>query len=281
MMRKVLAMLLAAMMLTAMFAGCGNQKTETKDQGNDQKQEQTDDSFQKIKDKGVFVLGFDENFPPMGFKEGSEYTGFDIELARALFQRLGIELKLQPIDWKANIMELNSGNVDCLWNGLTITEDRKKEIIFSEPYLKNEQVVVVMDSSPVKTLADLEGKKLGLQSGSSANEALDANEVFKSSLSEVVPFKDNMTAFMDLESGGLDAVLVDSIVAGYNITTSGKPYRILDEKLAPEEYGIGFRKGDVALRDAVNAELEKMAADGTLAQISTKWFASDITTVGK
>ena len=281
MMRKVLAMLLAAMMLTAMFAGCGNQKTETKDQGNDQKQEQTDDSFQKIKDKGVFVLGFDENFPPMGFKEGSEYTGFDIELARALFQRLGIELKLQPIDWKANIMELNSGNVDCLWNGLTITEDRKKEIIFSEPYLKNEQVVVVMDSSPVKTLADLEGKKLGLQSGSSANEALDANEVFKSSLSEVVPFKDNMTAFMDLESGGLDAVLVDSIVAGYNITTSGKPYRILDEKLAPEEYGIGFRKGDVALRDAINAELEKMAADGTLAQISTKWFASDITTVGK
>ncbi len=281
MMRKVLAMLLAAMMLTAMFAGCGNQKTETKDQGNDQKQEQTDDSFQKIKDKGVFVLGFDENFPPMGFKEGSEYTGFDIELARALFQRLGIELKLQPIDWKANIMELNSGNVDCLWNGLTITEDRKKEIIFSEPYLKNEQVVVVMDSSPVKTLADLEGKKLGLQSGSSANEALDANEVFKSSLGEVVPFKDNMTAFMDLESGGLDAVLVDSIVAGYNITTSGKPYRILDEKLAPEEYGIGFRKGDVALRDAVNAELEKMAADGTLAQISTKWFASDITTVGK
>ena len=280
-MRKVLAMLLAAMMLTAMFAGCGNQKTETKDQGDKQQQEQTDDSFQKIKDKGVFVLGFDENFPPMGFKEGSEYTGFDIELARALFQRLGIELKLQPIDWKANIMELNSGNVDCLWNGLTITEDRKKEIIFSEPYLKNEQVVVVMDSSPVKTLADLEGKKLGLQSGSSANEALDANEVFKNSLGEVVPFKDNMTAFMDLESGGLDAVLVDSIVAGYNITTSGKPYRILDEKLAPEEYGIGFRKGDVALRDAVNAELEKMAADGTLAQISTKWFASDITTVGK
>lgn len=280
-MRKVLAMLLAAMMLTTLFVSCGDQKTETKGQRDKQQQEQTDDSFQKIKDKGVFVLGFDENFPPMGFKEGSEYTGFDIELARALFQRLGIELKLQPIDWKANIMELNSGNVDCLWNGLTITEDRKKEIIFSEPYLKNEQVVVVMDSSPVKTLADLEGKKLGLQSGSSANEALDANEVFKSSLSEVVPFKDNMTAFMDLESGGLDAVLVDSIVAGYNITTSGKPYRILDEKLAPEEYGIGFRKGDVALRDAVNAELEKMAADGTLAQISTKWFASDITTVGK
>ena len=149
-MRKVLAMLLAAMMLTAMFAGCGDQKTETKGQGDKQQQEQTDDSFQKIKDKGVFVLGFDENFPPMGFKEGSEYTGFDIELARALFQRLGIELKLQPIDWKANIMELNSGNVHCLWNGLTITEDRKKEIIFSEPYLKNEQVVVVMDSSPVR-----------------------------------------------------------------------------------------------------------------------------------
>lgn len=281
-MRKFFAMILAITMLATLFVSCGEKQTD-KNANNDSNPNQAvaDDSFQKIKDKGVFVLGFDENFPPMGFKEGSEYTGFDIELARELFKRLNIELKLQPIDWKANIMELNSGNVDCLWNGLTITADREKEILFSEPYLKNEQVVVVMDSSPIKTLADLSGKKLGIQAGSSANDALDAATDFKASLGEVVPFKDNMTAFMDLESGGLDAVLVDSIVAGYNITASGKPYRILDEALAPEEYGIGFRKGDVALRDAINAELEAMAKDGTLAKISTRWFASDITTIGK
>ncbi|MEG2857793.1 MAG: transporter substrate-binding domain-containing protein, partial [Clostridia bacterium] len=142
-------------------------------------------------------------------------------------------------------------------------------------------VVVVMDKSNIKSLAELKGKKLGIQSGSSANVALDAKADFKSSLGEVVSFKDNMTALMDLETGGLDAVLLDSIVAGYNITMSKKPYRILSESLGSEKYGIGFRKNDVALRDAVNAELKKMADDGSLARISTKWFTKDITTIGK
>lgn len=282
-MRKLIATILAVAMLSTLLVSCGTKPAPAKDDSNSQAQTQTqaDDSLKKIQDKGVFVLGFDENFPPMGFKEGSEYTGFDIELAREVFKRLGIELKLQPIDWKANIMELNSNNVDCLWNGMTITDERKEKVLFSNPYLKNEQVLVVMDKSSFKTMDELKGKKLGIQTGSSANTALNANKEFKNSLGEVVGFKDNMTAFMDLETGRLDAVLVDSIVAGYNITMSGKPYRILDQTLAPEEYGIAFRKNDKALCNAVNDELKKMAEDGTLAAISTKWFTKDITTIGK
>lgn len=282
-MRKFIAAILAVAMLSTLLVSCGTKPAPTNDNSNTQAQSdaQADDSLKEIQDKGVFVLGFDENFPPMGFKEGVEYTGFDIELAREVFKRLNIELKLQPINWDAKVMELNSKNIDCLWNGMTITDDLKKEVLFSDPYLKNEQVIIVMDKSNAKTAADLTGKKLGIQSGSSANVALDSKAEFKKTLGEVVPFKDNMKAMMDLETGGLDAVLLDSIVAGYNITMSKKPYRILDEALATEEYGIAFRKNDVALRNAVNDELKKMAEDGTLAAISTKWFTKDITTIGK
>ncbi|MEG2377474.1 MAG: amino acid ABC transporter substrate-binding protein [Clostridia bacterium] len=278
-MRRFFAALVAVAMMATLFASCGGAPAveKTADIGT----AVADDSLKKVQDKGTFVLGFDENFPPMGYKEGGQYTGFDIQVATELFGRLGIGLKLQPIDWKANIMELESGNVDCLWNGVTITDERSKQILFSDAYLNNEQVVVVMDKSNIKSLAELKGKKLGIQSGSSANVALDAKTDFKSSLGEVVSFKDNMTALMDLETGGLDAVLLDSIVAGYNITMSKKPYRILSESLGSEKYGIGFRKNDVALRDAVNAELKKMADDGSLARISTKWFTKDITTIGK
>ena len=283
-MRRWIATLLAAMLVVTMLAGCksvpANNGDGDKQAGTDNSQTQ-DNSLQAIKDQGYFTLGFDEDFPPMGFKKDGEYTGFDIEVARELFKRLDIELRLQPINWDAKVMELNSHNVDCLWNGMTITEDLKKEVLFSDPYLNNEQVIAVMQDSPVQSLADLAGKKLGIQAGSTANVALDDHADFKASLGEVVSFKDNMTALLDLESGGLDAVLLDSIVAGYNITASGKPFRVLSDSLADEEYGIAFRKEDKALRDAVQEELNAMVKDGTLAQISTKWFAKDITTVGK
>lgn len=291
-MRKWLSAILAAALLVCMLAGCNNSTPATtgseagSETQNDAEQTdttaQTDDqSLQKVKDAGVFKLGFDENFPPMGFKENGEYTGFDLEVAQEVCNRLGVELEVQPINWDAKAMELNSGNVDCLWNGMTITEELKQELLFSDPYMNNEQVVVVMEDSPVQSLADLAGKKLGIQAGSSANVALDSKADFKASLGEVVPFENNMTALMDLEAGGLDAVLVDSIVANYNIAKSGKAYRVLDESLAAEEYGIGFRKGDQALRDAVQEVLNEMAKDGKLAEISTKWFSKDITTIGK
>jgi polar amino acid transport system substrate-binding protein len=239
-------------------------------------------SLKSVKDKGKLVLGLDDAFPPMGYRnENNEIVGYDIDLAKEVAKRLKVELVPQPIDWNAKEQELNTGKIDCIWNGFTITDERSKAMAFTKPYLKNAQVLVVKKDAPYKTLADLKGKKVGLQAGSSAADALEGAADFKASLKQVVEFKDNLTALMDLEAKGVDAVVMDLIVANDNIQRSGKPYVVLSESLAPENYGVGFRKDDLALRDAVQAQLEAMAKDGTIATITTKWFGSDISVVGK
>jgi polar amino acid transport system substrate-binding protein len=241
-----------------------------------------DASLQTVKSKGKLVLGLDDAFPPMGFRnEDNEIVGYDIDLAREVAKRLGVQLAPQAIDWNAKEQELNTGKIDCIWNGFTITDERKQAMLFSKPYLRNAQVVVVKKGSPYATLQSLKGKKVGHQAGSSAEGALEAAKEFRASLAQVIQFKDNLTALMDLEAGGVDAVVMDLIVANDNIKRSGKPYVVLKETLAPEVFGVGFRKGDLALRDAVQAQLEAMAKDGTLAKLTTKWFGSDISVVGK
>ncbi|MFA7590440.1 MAG: amino acid ABC transporter substrate-binding protein [Sphaerochaetaceae bacterium] len=239
-------------------------------------------SLKKIQEKGKFVLGLDDSFPPLGLRnEKNEIVGFDIDVAREVCNRLGVELVLQVIDWNAKEQELNTGNIDCIWNGFTITDERKENINFTEPYLNNAQVAVVKNSSPFNSLADLAGKTVGLQAGSSASDAVNGNVDFAKSLKAVIEVKDNLTALMDLEIGGVDAVVLDLFVAADNISRSGKDFRIIDEPLAKEEYGIGFRKNDNALRDKVQELLEGMAKDGSLAKISTAWFQADITVVGQ
>jgi polar amino acid transport system substrate-binding protein len=241
-----------------------------------------DTSLQTVKGKGTLVLGLDDSFPPMGFRnDDNQIVGYDIDLAREVAKRLGVQLVPQSIDWNAKEQELNTRKIDCIWNGFTITDERKQAMTFTKPYLRNAQVVVVKKGSGYSTLASLKGKKVGLQAGSSAADALEAATAFRASLKEVVEFKDNLTALMDLEARGVDAVVMDLIVAEDNIKRSGKAYSVLKESLAPEVFGVGFRKNDLALRDAVQGALEAMAADGTLAKVTTKWFGSDISVVGK
>lgn len=241
-----------------------------------------DNSLKAVMDKKTFVLGLDDSFPPMGFRnENNEIVGYDIDLAKEVTKRIGVELVCQPIDWNAKEQELNTGKIDCIWNGFTVTPERAEAMTFTKPYLKNAQVVVVRKDSGYKTLADLKGKTVGLQAGSSAADALAAATDFKASLKNTVEFKDNLTALMDLEVKGVDAVIMDLLVANDNISRSGKDYLVLDEALSPENYGVGFRKADVALMTKVQETLEAMAADGTIAQISTKWFGKDISVVGK
>lgn len=241
-----------------------------------------DRSLEKVQQSGKFILGLDDSFPPMGYRdENGEIVGFDIDAAREVCARLGVALVCQPIDWAAKEQELATGNIDCIWNGFTITEERLNALTFSDPYVRNAQVAVIRGNATYQSLADLAGKSVGVQAGSSAQDAIDDTEGFKESLKEIVEFKDNLTALMDLEIGGVDAVVMDLLVANDNINRSGKNFKILPDYLADEEYGIGFRKGDIALRDAVQGALNDMAADGTLAQIATKWFGADITVVGK
>lgn len=269
--KKALTIFIAAIMATTILSGCGS---TAKNNG--------DNSWNNVKDKGKFVLGLDDSFPPMGFRDdNNNITGFDIDVAKEACKRLNIELVVQPINWDAKEQELNTGNIDAIWNGFTITKEREDKILFSKPYMKNRQIIVVNKNSNINSLKDLQGKKLGLQAESSAADALNQSADFKKTLRDAVEYKDNLTALMDLEKGGVDAVLMDEIVARYFIQKKAKNYRILDEALAEEEYGIGFRKNDNKLMEEFQSTLNAMAKDGTLAKISESWFGKDITVVGK
>ena len=234
------------------------------------------------KSKNEFVLGLDDSFPPMGFRnESNEIVGYDIDLAKEVAKRLGMTFRAQPISWSAKEQELNTGKIDCIWNGLSITPERLEALSFTKPYLNNAQVVIVRADSGIHSLADLSGKVLGVQAGSSAADAIDSAPDFKSSLKSIVDFNDNIMALNDLEIGGLDGVAMDSVVAEYSLKVTGKPFIILTESLAPEQYGIAFKKDNTDLRDKVQKVLEEMAADGSVAKISEKWFGNDISIIGK
>lgn len=230
---------------------------------------------------GTFTVGFDQDFPPMGFVgEDGEYTGFDLELAQETAKRLGLTYVAQPIAWDAKNMELESGNIDCIWNGFTMT-GREDEYTWSQPYMKNSQVLVVMEDSGIETLEDLAGKIVEVQADSSAEAALKEMPDLTSTFGTLQTTPDYNTAFMDLEMGSVDAIAMDVIVAGYQMQEREGSFKILEESLASEEYAIGFKKGNTELCEKVQKTLEEMAADGTMAEISEKWFGEDITTVGK
>jgi len=241
-----------------------------------------DNSLKNIMDKKKLIMGLDDSFPPMGFRnERNEIVGYDVDLAKEVTKRMGIELVLQPIDWAAKEQELNTFQIDCIWNGFTITAERRKNVLYTPPYLRNAQVIVVKGNSPVNSLKDLAGKIAGTQAGSSSVEAIDDTPDFKASLKDVILYPDFLTALMDLDVGGIDAVVIDLVVANDNINRSGKAFRILQETLEDEEFGIGFRLGEKALVDKVWETLLEMAKDGTVAKIATQWMGADISIIGK
>ena len=257
------------------FAGCSKKSSSSA-------AETPANAVEALKARGVFVLGLDDSFPPLGYRnDDNEIVGFDIDLAKEVAKRMGVKFKAQPIDWDAKEMELETGKIDCIWNGFTITEDRKKALSMSFPYLDNEQVLVVRKNGAIKTLDDMRGRVVGYQTGSSAQEAIDDNPEFKNTLADIITFKENITALNDLKVGGIDGVVMDSVVANYSLTQTGEPFTIIPNSLANEEYGIGFRKKEPELRDEVERILKEMAADGTVSKISTKWFGKDITVIGR
>lgn len=230
---------------------------------------------------GTLIVGFDQDFPPMGFVgDDGEFTGFDLALAQEVAERLGLEYKPQPIAWDAKDMELETGNIDCIWNGFTMT-GREEDYTWTEPYMANTQVFVVASDSGIATKEDLAGKVVEVQADSSAEAALKEDPDLTATFGQLLTTADYNTAFMDLEQGAVDAIAMDVIVAGYQIKQRNADFVILDDTLAEEEYGVGFKKGNEELRDKVQTTLEEMAADGTLAKISEEWFGKDVTTIGK
>ena len=282
--------LLSAVMASAMvlsLAACGGAKTETTAaETTAEKKEETTTAGTTAAETaeaagGTLIVGFDQDFPPMGFVgDNGEYTGFDLDLAKEVASRLGLEYKAQPVAWDSKDMELESGNIDCIWNGFTIT-GREDDYTWTTPYMANKQVFVVANDSDIKSQADLAGKVVEVQADSSAEAALKENQDLANTFGQLLTTPDYNTAFMDLEQGAVDAVAMDVIVAGYQIKQRNADFKILDDSLSEEEYGVGFKKGNTELRDKVQGALEEMSADGTLAKISDEWFGEDVTTIGK
>ncbi len=226
---------------------------------------------------GKFIVGLDENFPPMGFKdEKSEIVGFDVDLAKEAAARMNKEVVFQPIDWDSKELELKTKKIDVIWNGLTITDERKQNMLFSKPYMENNQIIMVQGTSSIKAKADLAGKKVGLQKGSSALDAVNKDAATAASIKEIVEYPDNVSAFMDLDIGRIEAVVVDEIVARYYLSQTGKNYVVLKENFGGEEYGVGMRIDDNELGAELQKAIDAMIADGTAAKISQKWFSEDL-----
>lgn len=259
---KAMAAVGAAAVMTMAVAGCG---------GGDSKA----DAAPK-RDK--IVIGLDDNFPPFGFHdESGKLVGFDIEMAEEASKRLGIPVEFKSIDWDSKETELTSKRIDAIWNGLSITPDREKNILFSRPYENGPQILLVRGDSPIQGKADLAGKIVGTQMSSTGFEAISAEPELRDSFQELKLYSDNVTSFMDLELGRIDAVVVAKTTAAYFIKQNNADFRIIDVGYPDIPSGVGMRKDDTELKEMLDKVLEDMYNDGTSKAISEKWFGIDIT----
>lgn len=247
--------MLALILVFSALAGCSSKSAEEKE--------------------NTLVIGIDDQFAPLGFRdEKNDIVGFDIDYAKAAAEKMGKTAKIQVIDWSTKESELSSGRIDLIWNGYTITDERKEKVLFTKPYLENAQVVVTLAKSDITKLDQLTGKTIGLQARSSAAEALDKSPI-KAKVKSVSEYKDNVLALSDLKSGRVDAVVIDEVVIDYYMSKEEGAFKLLDESLAPEQYGIGVKKGNEELLEKLQKALDELNADGTAAKISEKWFGED------
>jgi len=258
-----------------------------------------DQSLEIARLRGYFVVGLDDAFPPLGFRKQpddktvryqinldrkaveeigatDELVGFDVDLARRAAEKLGLKVIFKPVAWDGIIASLNAGEIDMIWNGLSITPERKGQIIFSRPYLDNRQIIIVKSGSIIGGKADLKGKKVGLQLGSTSDLALHAERTIAMQIGEIKRYPDNQSAMGDLERGRIDAVIVDEVVGRYYM--AGKPgvFVILTDNFGKELYAVGFRKNDLSLRNAIDKVLDEMKQDGSADTIAKKWFSEAI-----
>lgn len=283
-MKKFLSVVVSLGMTLVMLAGCGASATQTVTAVADKEEAGTTNEVQETagtsETKDTIVLGCDVSFAPMAFKDGDDIVGFDIDLAKAVIEEgMGKKLVIQPIDWSSKEAELDTEKIDVIWNGLTITEERREKMCFTEPYMTNEQMIVVGKDSGITCAADLEGKVVGMQKESTAVDAFAESGI----KAETVELKDNVSCLNELQTGRVDAVVMDSVVGNYYLTIQKDVYdfKVLDDVLAEELYGIAVKKGNDALRDEIQAAFDACVAEGKAAEIATKWFGEDTIYTGK
>lgn len=266
--KKLIVLAFITFSLSIIFAGCGNSAKPA-----------ADNSLKDIKSKSQFVVGLDDSFPPMGFKnDKGETVGFDIDMAKEAGKRMGVDVVFKPVQWDGVVLSLNNKDIDVIWNGLTITEKRKEQILFSKVYLENKQILVVKEGSSILTKKNLTGKTVGLQLGSSSETALTSDSEVAKSLKELKKYNNNTEALMDLKAERIDAMVVDEVVGRYYIAKTPGVYKVLDEDFGKEAYGVGFRKSDLSFKNELDKALDEMKKDGTEDKISQKWFGKNIIT---
>ncbi len=262
-MKKILFLCLSLALAAGLAAGCGGTADKT-----------ASETPKKI------VIGLDDNFPPMGFlDENNEITGFDVDLAKEAAKRLGTEVEFKPIDWSSKEAEIQSGRIDALWNGLEITEERKKNLLFSEPYMNDQQVIFKRaDDASIAKEDDLKGKTVATQSASGTAEDYVDGHKDTTGYKDVKKYADYLSAFMDLENGRVDAIVCDEIIGRFYMSKHPDKIAALDGHVGPvTQFGVAYRKDDTALKEKMQKVLDEMRADGTMAKVSEKWFGKDIT----
>ena len=271
--KRIWALAAAAAMLAlaaALMAGCSGGSNESQSAGGDEAASAESGEF-------TLTVGFDQGYPPYGFVgDDGEYTGFDLDLAAEVAERNGWNLELSAIDWDAKDALLSSGSINCIWNGFTM-EGREDDYTFSEPYMKNGQVIVVKKDSGISSLADLAGKAIITQTDSAALEVLQGDQAtLAATFASLDTIGDYNTAFMQLESGAVDAVACDLSIAQYQLAAKPDAYAQLDEALSSERYAVGFKKGSQQLADKVTETLKAKDADGFVADLCDKYASYGI-----
>lgn len=278
-MKKMIALLLAMLLCLSLLTACGSKEAE---------EPAADEPAAEGGERTTFTVGFDAEYAPYGYMgDDGEYTGFDLEMAEAVCEIYGWELVKKPINWDSKDMELTSGAIDCIWNGFTVT-GRENDYTWTEPYVDNSIVWVVKSDSGIESAADLAGKVVVTQSGSSAYTALTAEEdndenlALAATFAELQSVADYNTAFANLDSGLVDAIAVDIGIAQYQLDSrADDSLKMLDEPLSTEQYAIGFKLGNTELRDQVQEALNQLVEDGTFMELAEKYELADMVCIGK
>lgn len=276
--KKKIALVLLFLLALATLTGCTNLTEKAN----------TQDTWKTIKKRGTVVVGLDDSFVPMGFRQkNGQLVGYDIDLAKAVFKQYGLKVDFQTIDWSMKETELKNGTIDLIWNGYSITSARKKKVAFSRPYLKNEQVLVTKKQYGIKSFAGIKGKTLGVQTGSTAETFLDEYpKLLKDKIKgkQAVLYDTFPNAFIDLNAGRIQGIFMDEVYARYYINheKNKSDYQVYFDKNLPSDlFAVGLRKGDKTLRRKINQALGRMQQDGQLAKLNKKWFGTASNYLGK
>ena len=275
-MKRLLAAALILVMALSLFTGCESEPTKS---ASDTSGSTAVSGWDYVKDKGELIMGLDASFAPMGFKDDAgNIVGFDVDLANEVAAQLGIKIKLQPIDWDAKELELSSKRIDCIWNGMSITEERQKNMALSQAYMNNKIIIMGKDADKITKLDDLKGKKITTQAESSALDALKASEIYNDVKDNVTEFKSYDECILDLEAGRAELMIVDQVLGEYknSLRDADKKLTAAAIDFGDDLYAIGCRKGETDLVAKLESGIRAAIANGKAKEISEKWFGTDL-----